>query len=148
MNEPIQLSSLLDDSSARQRPSEPTEMDAFVLAKARLRAKRPLRNARLRQIAANLGARPSEVAERDLRNYLTRYPQDGEALWLLAQVIMRGGRLREAAPLLLRCLEAAPALVLARFNYAKLLFHFCHFPAAQNQLEYLLERDPKNPIFL
>ena len=71
-----------------------------------------------------------------------------EALWLLAQVIMRGGRLREAAPLLLRCLEAAPALVLARFNYAKLLFHFCHFPAAQNQLEYLLERDPKNPIFL
>ena len=39
MNEHIQLSSLLDDSSARQRPSEPTEMDAFVLAKARLRVK-------------------------------------------------------------------------------------------------------------
>jgi len=72
MNEPIQLSSLLDDSSARQRPSEPTEMDAFALAKARLRAKRPLRNARLRQIASNLRVKPPESAEREVRKYLAK----------------------------------------------------------------------------
>ncbi|HTK79699.1 MAG TPA: sulfotransferase [Rhizomicrobium sp.] len=148
MNERVRLPSVLEGSPAQQGSSEQAQMDAFALAGARLRARRPLRNPRLRQIASNLRAKPSEITERELQNYLDKFPQDGEALWLLAQVVMRGGRLREAAPLLVRCLEAAPDLAPARLSYARLLFHFCEFPAVQAQLEYLLERDPANPIFL
>ena len=122
--------------------------DAFALAAARLRATRRLGSARLRQIASDLRAKAPEGAEQELREYLAEHPEDADALWLLAHVMMRVGRLREAVPLLERCAQVAPDFALARFNYASLLFHFCQFPAALNELEQLLSSDHHNPIFL
>jgi tetratricopeptide (TPR) repeat protein len=148
MNQRVRPFSLAEGWSVQQDSPVQAELDDFALAEARLRAKRPLRHARLRQIASTLRVKPSEATEGDLRDYLAKCPQDPEAIWLLAQVILHGGRLREAAPLLVRCLEIAPDLAAARFSYAKLLFHFCQFPAVQTQLNYLLETDPANPIFL
>ncbi len=146
VNEPIQSSVLRAGATA---PAGATaDGDAFVRAEARLRTRRRLRNARLRQIASSLGAEEPERVEQELREYLLKYPQDGEALWLLAQVILRANRLREAVPVLARCLELAPDLVLARFNYAKLLFHFNQFQAALDEVERLLAVDPANAKIL
>src|SRR5215470_11871619 len=113
MNERIQPQALQAGSSAQKADCT----DAFARAAARLRAKRPLRSVRLRQIASSLRIKAPELAEQELREYLVKFPDDPDALWLLAQVIMHVRRLREAVPLLTRCLELAPDLAVARFNY-------------------------------
>jgi tetratricopeptide (TPR) repeat protein len=143
MNEPIQPPTYRAGISG-----EAGVADAFALAAARLHATRRLGSARLRRIASDIRAKAPERAEQDLREYIAEHPEDADALWLLAHVMMRLGRLREAVPLLERCAELAPDFALARFNYASLLFHFCQFPAALNELEQLLSSDHHNPIFL
>jgi tetratricopeptide (TPR) repeat protein len=123
------------------------DADAFAVAAVKLGAQRPIRGARLRQITSNLRSKSHDVVELELREYLARYPEDPDALNLLAQTIVRLGRRREATSLLTRCLELAPDFAAARFNYTKLLCELHDYRAALNEIGQLLVRDSRNPLF-
>jgi len=130
--------------------SEFPNSDPFEAALRRLRSERPLQNSRLRKLASRAGKHPEADAEveRELRQHTSEHPNDAQGVWLLAQIVGRLGRPREAAALTMRCLELESGYALARWNLAKLLFNFSEFPEALRHLEILLRDDPDNPLFL
>ncbi|HSC19151.1 MAG TPA: sulfotransferase, partial [Rhizomicrobium sp.] len=130
--------------------SEFANIDPFEAALRRLRSERPLQNSRLRKLASRAGKHPQADAqvEQELRQHTSEHPDDAQGFWLLAQVVGRLGRPREAAALMARCLELEPGYTLARWNFAKLLFNFSEFPEAVRHLEILLKEEPGNPLFL
>ncbi|HEX3652433.1 MAG TPA: sulfotransferase [Rhizomicrobium sp.] len=65
----------------------------------------------------------------------------------MAQALIHRGHRREAAALLSRCLELEPDFSIARFNYATVLFQLNQFVTALRELDRVLERDPRNPLF-
>src|ERR1043166_1482280 len=133
------------------RPSRTTsaaasdDKDLFAATAAELRARRPIRNARLWKIASN----PQEpaLAESALRGYLEKYPDDADALNFLAAAEARLGRRAEAVSLLRRCLELAPEYASARFDLANLLVQLSRFGEALAETERLLDEDEHNPLF-
>lgn len=128
--------------------SKLTVPDVLASAAADMRAQRPIRSARLRQIAVGLRKDDLKDAEEQLRIYLSRRPADADALSLMAQVAIYSGRHGEAMSLLQRSLELASDFALARFTYAELLFKLSKFEAALVELNRLLQSDERNPLFL
>jgi tetratricopeptide (TPR) repeat protein len=112
-----------------------------------LNAQRPLRKTRLQKIALYLRDNRVDLAEKDLTEYLSRLPDDADAIELMAKTQIRLGRRSHATALLERCLELAPDLVPARFNLANLLFQLGRFEAALNEIDRLLHDDGNNPVF-
>jgi tetratricopeptide (TPR) repeat protein len=131
-------------ASARSERSAP---ETFAEAAARLRAQRPLRNRRLVQISADLHAGRFAIAEHALQEFLTRNPDDPDAIILMAQVMVRTDRVAEVERLLDRCLELDPEFVVARFERAKLMVRMHNFEAALDEVGRLSASDPQNPQF-
>jgi tetratricopeptide (TPR) repeat protein len=126
---------------------ETLNTDAFATAAVRLARQRPIRSARLRQLAAKLKDGDAGLVEKELGEYLARYPDDPDALRLVAQIAMRQGRLGEAGLHLVDCLRHAPDFAAARFDYATILFRLNKFQDALNELDRLLILDGSNPLY-
>lgn len=127
----------------------PTSPDGFAVASDELAKRRPLRNARLQQIAALLQARQMPTAHQELTTYLAQQPDDPDALSLMARLQVQLGRRADAIALLQRCLAAAPDFSAARFNLAHLLFQSHQLSAALVELDHLLVlADAQHPLFL
>lgn len=86
--------------------------------------------------------------ERLLRLQLLRAPGDVMAQRILAELYSGQGRFDEAEPLLRACLERAPSFALGRYGLALVLFHQHKSAAAVEQLDLLLERDPRRLEYL
>lgn len=121
--------------------------DGFALAAARLSAHRPVRHPRLLQVVSELQHNRVDVAERMLARHLARNPADVDAISLMARVAVRLGDTDKAVQLLERCLKIAPDFLAARFNYASLLAQRHQFEAALKELDRLLARDSRNPLY-
>lgn len=128
-------------------PGDSPNMNSLAQATAALHAHRPIQSARLQQIALRLQTGERERAGKELSDYLTKYPDDPDALSLMAQAACLRDHRRQALPLLARCLELAPDFALARFNYANLLVGFSEYEAALNEVDILLVADGRNPLF-
>lgn len=119
----------------------------FAETLARLRARRPLRRPEFRDARRALDANRPDRAEQLLRSFLDRRGSDIDALNLLAEAMLRRGRRSEAVALLERCLACDPGFDLARYNRA-LALHGCNRPvAALNEVERLLAKEPRNPLY-
>ena len=129
------------------RPAAATPTDAFTLASQQLAARRPLRDAGLRQIAASLQARQTLLADNDLRARLARQPDDADSLHLHARVAAQLGQREQAIDRLQRCLALAPDFAAARYLLAQLLSQQLDFPAARDMLAPLLAAEPDHPLF-
>ncbi|MDB6147711.1 MAG: repeat domain protein [Spartobacteria bacterium] len=121
--------------------------DAFANASAALRLQRKIRSASLRRLAGELSSRHREAAERALRDYVAGHPRDPDGLQMLAQHVFRLGQKREAATIYEKCLELAPDADAARYQYADLLAQLNRFADALTELDILLARDSRNPLF-
>jgi tetratricopeptide (TPR) repeat protein len=132
------------DSAASRREAT---RDSFDRAAEALEAQRPVRHRDLKKIVASLLDNRFEAAEKDLTEYLARHPDDADALSLMARIAVRKGHPAEAVPLLERCLHAAPDFDAARLNYAGLLFQLNRYDAARAEINRLVARDPRNPLF-
>ena len=84
------------------------------------------------------------LAEGICRDYLMRYPNDVNAIRLLADIGLKLGIYDEAERLLARCLELAPNFHLARNNYANALGKSHQFEKALKELARLEEAEPDN----
>jgi tetratricopeptide (TPR) repeat protein len=80
-----------------------------------------------------------------LRDYLRAKPQDAPALRMLSVVAMRLGRMGDAELILQDCLDVAPSFIAARRSYASLLYRANKSMAALEQLDVILQHDPKDP---
>ncbi len=87
-------------------------------------------------------------AERMVRDYLQRQPEDVSAIRILADIGMKLGQYDDARGLLEGCLELAPDFHLARHNYAVVLARQQQLEPALSQVELLLATEPGNPNFL
>ncbi|HEX4182011.1 MAG TPA: sulfotransferase, partial [Caulobacteraceae bacterium] len=85
------------------------------------------------------------IAERLLREHLKAVPTDVAAIRMLAEVGTRLGRYGDAENLLARCLELAPSFAGARHNYATVLYRQNKAAEAIPHIEWLLQREPRNP---
>jgi len=130
-----------EDSPLSSNPS------SFAVASADISKGRLIRNSRLREIASRLKSAPPEIGERELRAFLSNYPNEADALQLLAKLVAGCGRRTEAISILERCLDVAPDFTLARFNCARLLWEQHKYAQALEQLEVLLAEDAGNPLF-
>jgi tetratricopeptide (TPR) repeat protein len=101
----------------------------------------------LQQIAAHLQNNRLKLAEENLAEHFARYPDDPDAIRLMAQAAARRDRRREAISLLERCLELAPDFTAARFDYAKLLVRLHVYGKALCEIDRLLTEDGDNPLF-
>lgn len=85
-----------------------------------------------------------DIAEQILRNFLERHPIDVAAIRMLADVYRRLGRFEDAAKFLAHCLELAPDLDAARYNYAVVLHRQARSAEALVHIDMLLKKDPQN----
>jgi tetratricopeptide (TPR) repeat protein len=112
------------------------------------RAIRPLRHPRLRDAAQALNANRPDVAEQILSEFLQKHPGDADALNLTADAALRLDRKRDAEEALARCVAEAPDFDAARFSHADALWQMNRPAAAMEQLDVLLAKQPKNPLYL
>jgi tetratricopeptide (TPR) repeat protein len=84
-------------------------------------------------------------AERLLRPFLKRQPNNVAGLRMLAEVGARLGRYQDAEHLLERCLELAPGFSAARHNYALVLYRQNRPAEAIGEIGRLLAEDPAHP---
>lgn len=101
-------------------------------------------NPQLLAAAAAMTENNVPVAERLLKAYLAENPTDVAAIRMLSEVAARLGRDADAEALLQRCLELAPGFNFARQNYAYILNRNNRFAKALEQVEILLQGDPRN----
>jgi tetratricopeptide (TPR) repeat protein len=101
-------------------------------------------NPQLLAAAAAMTENDVPVAERLLKAYLAANPTDVAAIRMLSEVAARLGRDADAEVLLQRCLELAPGFNFARQNYAYILNRNNRFAKALEQVEILLQGDPRN----
>ena len=85
------------------------------------------------------------IAERLLRDFLKENPTDVAAIRMLAETGSRLARYEDAEKLLARCLELAPSFDMARHNYATVLYRQNKSVEAIEQLDLLLQRNPRDP---
>jgi tetratricopeptide (TPR) repeat protein len=121
--------------------------DEFVRATEALRPDRSLRHPRLREAAAALGDDRLDLAEPLLTEFLASHPYDASALNLMAEAATRRGRIEDAAVLLAKSVALAPDFASARYNYAVVLFQLNKAAAAMEEIEELLIRESRNPLF-
>ncbi|MGH6878729.1 MAG: sulfotransferase, partial [Rhizomicrobium sp.] len=112
-----------------------------------LRARRPLRHSRLREVRQVLDANRPDVAEHMLADFLKDHADDLDALSLLAEAATRRERKSDAEKLLARCVELAPDFAAARFDYGHALHQMNKPAAALEQAEKLLAKEPRNPLY-
>ena len=99
----------------------------------------------LMRAASSLAANDLSTAERLLRGHLHAHPTDVAAIRMLGELAARIGRLDDAAALLARCVELAPAFTAARLNFATVLHRAGKPEAALRQIERVLDDEPRNP---
>jgi tetratricopeptide (TPR) repeat protein len=125
-----------------------SDVEAYIAALLdELRARRPLRNPRLRAARQAYDADGIEIAERRLREFLAVHPDDPDALYLLAQCALRGELTSDAEALLAGCLARAPDFDAARFAYANTLHQLNKPLEALGETQKLLAKEPRNPVF-
>jgi tetratricopeptide (TPR) repeat protein len=127
--------------SHASNPSKPANQGVFSGARTRHGAQR------LQQIADELHANRAETAEKNLSEYLGEFPDDTDAIVLMARVLDRRGRTAEAVSLLSRCLKLAPDFAAARFICGRLLFRLHRYREALAEVEQLLKQDERNPRY-
>jgi len=103
------------------------------------------RDPRLLEAAAALCENRIPVAESLLRTHLKQHPTDVPALRMLAEVGARLGRYADAEGMLERCLQLAPSFLAARHNYALVLHRQHKVAAALEQIDRVLDAEPRNP---
>ena len=87
------------------------------------------------------------AAERIIRPYLLRKPDDVEAMRLLARIALELDVLDDADLLLASVVELAPDYRAARYDYARTLLKRHKHAAGLEQLEILLKADPDNRTY-
>jgi tetratricopeptide (TPR) repeat protein len=106
----------------------------------------PLRNRILAEAADALGKNRAHLAEPLVSKFLKKHPNDPSALNLMADIARRADRFAEAEQLLSRCVEQS-ACAGYRFNYAVVLRRLDKFDEALAQLDELLIKEPRNPLY-
>ena len=101
----------------------------------------------LREAAEALAQNRLAIAERLLKPFLKRHPDNVAALRMLAEVAGRIGRYDEAEVLLARCLELAPGFDPARHNHALVLYRQNRPSEAIEEVDRLLASDPHHPAY-
>ncbi len=86
-------------------------------------------------------------AERLIRPYLLRHPQDVEAMRLLARIALERDVVHDADLLLEAVLELAPDYRAARFDYVRALMRRHKYGPALKQIEMLLAAEPDNRTY-
>ena len=99
----------------------------------------------LRNAAQALHAGRPQLAESILRAYLERFPDDGDAMALLADALVRLDRPRDAVDLLAPCLDLAPRFTAARHLYVTVLLTLNRPNEAFTQIGVLLDQEPEEP---
>jgi len=105
------------------------------------------RDPRLLEAAMALNENKLPVAEAILRPHLLRKPTDVPAIRMLAELAARLARYGDAEKLLSRCLELAPGFRPARLQLAFVLHRAGREMPALEQIDVLLEQDPRNPAY-
>ncbi len=87
-----------------------------------------------------------ELAQAELliRPYLAQYPNDVEALRILATIARDNEFTADAEAIYLRILELAPDYHPARYDYALTLVDLHKHKAARKEIEFLLQNEPNN----
>ena len=101
----------------------------------------------LLEAAAALCDNRLAVAERLLRPFLKRQPNNVAALRMLAEVGGRLGRYDDAEHLLDRCLQLAPGFTAARHNHALVLYRQNRPAEAIAEVDRLLAAEPGHPAY-
>ncbi len=134
-------------SHTASRSADAAAEREFSRLLAALHAKRPLRRPELREAARALDNNRPDIAEQVLLPYLRRRADDVDALNLLGDSMQRRERKAEAEALFAQCVAAAPGFDLARFNYANALQLMNKPGPALEQVEVLLRKEPRNPLY-
>ncbi len=121
--------------------------DDFERAADAVRFDRSLNHPQLRQAAAFLRGDDPELAEEVLQKYLRKQGRTAQALHLLAETKVHLRRIDLAEEFIEESLANAPDFAAARFSYANILFRLNKTEASLEQLDTLLQTDPKNPLF-
>jgi tetratricopeptide (TPR) repeat protein len=130
------------------RVASNAEFEAHIAALLNaLLGPRPLRNPRLREARQAFDASRLDIAEPLLHALLKKHPRDPEAMYLLAQCLLRRDLKSDAETLLADCVARAPDFAAARFSYANTLVQVNRSAAALEQTVTLLKEEPKNPIY-
>jgi predicted Zn-dependent protease len=108
----------------------------------------PVRNERVLSAAEAFEEGRVSDAQEAAAAILATEPTNADALNLMAQIAHHLGRGDEAEGLLARCVEASPDHQPYRHNYAVLLSLTDKLDEAEAQTLSLLEKDPRNPLFL
>ena len=87
------------------------------------------------------------AAESLLRAHLAWFPNHVEGLRMLAEALIRLGRIEEAESVLAACIALDPDQDGARFLYADVLFRQQKGVQALAQVEVLFQRDPRDPAY-
>jgi len=119
----------------------------FAGALAALRTRRPLRHPALRDARQALDRNRPDLAALMLNPFREKHRNDVDAMNLLAETWLCQERKREAEMLLAQCVERAPGFDAARFNYANALQQMNKPGPALEQVETLLTKDPRNPLY-
>jgi cytochrome c-type biogenesis protein CcmH/NrfG len=101
----------------------------------------------LQEAAEALAGNQLAIAERLLKPFLKRHPDNVAALRMLAEVAGRIGRYDDSEVLLARCLELAPGFAPARHNHALVLYRQNRPAAAIEEIDRLLASDPGHPAY-
>jgi tetratricopeptide (TPR) repeat protein len=101
----------------------------------------------LQRAAAAMVEEDIPTAERILKEHLKKVPTDVPAIRMLAEIAVRVGESEAAENLLLRCLDLAPSFNPARYNYAVLLHRRNKSIQALQEVERLLETEPRSPAY-
>jgi len=124
------------------------EVEAHIAALMNeLQERRPIRNPKIQAAREAYDANRIDVAEQILREPLTRNRNDADALYLLAQCALRRDLKSDAENLLAQSVANAPDFDAARFSYALTLQQLNKPVAALKELEPLLQKEPRNPIY-
>ena len=108
----------------------------------------PVQDERVRTAAKAFEEGGIEDAQKAAADIITAEPANADALNLMAQIAHSQGRGEEAEGFLARCVEASPDHLPYRHNYAVLLSLTDKLDEAMAQALLLLEKDPRNPLFL
>lgn len=114
---------------------------------ARKRLFPPLRNKTLALAADALRHDPVDVAEALISRVLEKNPHNPDALNLKAELARRTKRFDEAEHLLWQCVDISGNHAGYRFNLAIILRRREKYSQALAQLDLLLVRDPRSPLF-
>jgi tetratricopeptide (TPR) repeat protein len=137
-NQPARADAAASDAAAEE------EFSRLLTA---LHAQRPLRHPELREASRALDGDRPDIAARLLAPFLRKHPGDVDALNLMADALLRRERKSEAEALLAQCVARAPGFDLARLNYTNALQQMNKPAAALEQVEILLRKEPRHPLY-